>query len=71
VSSSPVQPAASPSSSDAPPPEVATQSTLQIEPAELVYLTPNIADTLILTEITSTNPGPPPNLPKRRPGRKK
>jgi hypothetical protein len=29
-------------------------------PAELVFLTPDIADTLILTEITATNPGPPP-----------
>jgi len=45
-----------------PPPEAATQAALQIQPAELVYLTPNIPDTLILTEITSTNPGPPPSL---------
>ncbi len=42
------------------------QDYFQIEPAELVYLTPNIPDTLILTEITSTNPGPPPSLRGQR-----
>jgi hypothetical protein len=38
------------------------QDYFQIRPTELVYLTPNIADTLILTEITPTNPGPQPLL---------
>ena len=38
------------------------QDYFQIRPAELVYLTPDIPDTLILTEITPTNPGPPPSL---------
>jgi Baseplate J-like protein len=41
------------------------QDYFQIRPAELVYLTPDIPDTLILTQITSTNPGPPPSLRHR------
>jgi hypothetical protein len=36
-----------------------TQDYFQIKPAEIAYLTPDIPDTLILTEITATNPGPP------------
>jgi hypothetical protein len=34
------------------------QQSFEISPAELVYLTPDIPDTLILTEITPANPGP-------------
>jgi len=42
------------------------QDYFQIQPAELVYLTPDIADTLILTEITPAQAGPVPVLPTRR-----
>ncbi len=46
------------------------QQAFQIQPAEIAYLTPDIPDTLILTEITPTNPGPPPALrPERRKSR--
>ena len=38
------------------------QDYFQIKPAEIAYLTPDIPDTLILTEITATNPGPPPKF---------
>jgi hypothetical protein len=38
------------------------QDTFQIRPTEMVYLTPQISDTLLLTEITPTNPGLPPQL---------
>jgi predicted phage baseplate assembly protein len=48
------------------PPNPTAQDLFQIRPAELVYLTPDIPDTLILTEITPTNPGPPPQLRKKR-----
>jgi uncharacterized phage protein gp47/JayE len=39
------------------------QDYFQIQPAQIVYLTPEIQDTLILTEITPTQPGP---MPARR-----
>lgn len=42
------------------------QQAFQIQPAEIAYLTPDIPDTLILTEITPTNPGPPPALHHRK-----
>jgi predicted phage baseplate assembly protein len=48
---------------------VSGQAAFQIQPAELVYLTPAIADTLILTEITSTNAGSKPKSPTRKPSR--
>jgi hypothetical protein len=38
------------------------QDTFQIRPTEMVYLAPQISDTLLLTEITPTNPGLPPQL---------
>ncbi len=38
------------------------QDYFKIQPAEIVYLTSAIPDTLTLTEITATNPGPPPSL---------
>jgi hypothetical protein len=38
----------------------------RFKPAELVIMTPDIQDTLILNEITATNAGPTPNLPLRR-----
>lgn len=40
------------------------QDYFQIQPAEIVYLSPDIPDTLILTEITPTQPGPKPKHPK-------
>jgi predicted phage baseplate assembly protein len=40
------------------------QAYFQIQPAEIAYLSPDIQDTLILTEITPTQPGPRPALPK-------
>jgi hypothetical protein len=40
------------------------QAFFQIQPAEIAYLSPDIQDTLILTEITPTQPGPKPTLPK-------
>jgi predicted phage baseplate assembly protein len=39
------------------------QDYFQIQPAQIVYLTPEIQDTLILTEITPTQPG---SMPARR-----
>jgi hypothetical protein len=38
------------------------QDAFQIRPTEMVYLTQQISDTLLLTEITPTNPGLPPRL---------
>ena len=38
----------------------------RFKPAELVFLNPSIQDTLILTEITATNPGPPPATPPKK-----
>ncbi len=46
-------------------PPVVGQPSFQISPAELVYLTPDIPDTLILTEITPANPGPKVKLPRK------
>jgi hypothetical protein len=48
------------------------QDAFKIQPAEIVYLTSAIPDTLTLTEITATNPGPPPllrNKPRNKPRR--
>jgi hypothetical protein len=45
------------------------QDYFQIQPAEIVYLTPDIQDTLILTEITPTQPGPKPARRKPASGR--
>ena len=45
-------------------PNPTPQDYFQIQPAEIVYLTPAIQDTLILTEITPTQAGP-------KPGRRK
>jgi len=53
-------------SSLVPPTNPGAQDLFQIRPAELVYLTPDIPDTLILTEITATNPGPAPSLRTRK-----
>jgi hypothetical protein len=51
-----------------PPENPTTQDLFQIRPAEIVYLTPDIADTLVLTQITAAQPGPPPSM--RKPGAK-
>jgi predicted phage baseplate assembly protein len=45
------------------------QDYFQIQPAQIVYLTPEIQDTLILTEITPTQPGPMPARRKSPSGR--
>lgn len=51
-------------------PSSASQS-FQIDPAELVYLTPDIKDTLILTEITLASPGPVVRLPSNSMNRRR
>jgi predicted phage baseplate assembly protein len=46
-------------------PNPSAQDYFQIQPTEIVYLTPAIQDTLILTEITPTQSGPKPGRRKR------